>query len=244
MMRMGAAHLADLGKSARVAGVLPAHDDHDVNARGELGGAVLALLRGGADGVDDAQLRRARKKRGDDRAQRAHGLRRLHHDAHLARQLDGVEVGGRGDHAGALIGVSHDALDLGVAALPHDDELIALAHELLRGHVHLFDVGACGVQHRQPQTLGPVDDLGHDAMGADDHRSGIDLLDAIGHRHAGMLELGDDQRVMDERAERADRTARLARRFRRKGQGALDAVAYAGMAGDLDGECHCQNLPG
>ena len=81
-------------------------------------------------------------------------------------------------------------------------------------------------------------------MGADDHRSGIDLLDAIGHRHAGMLELGDDQRVMDERAERADRTARLARRFRRKGQGALDAVAPPGMAGDLDGECHYQNLPG
>ena len=45
MVRARAASHADFGEPTRISRVLAAYDDHDIGARCELGGAILALLR-------------------------------------------------------------------------------------------------------------------------------------------------------------------------------------------------------
>ena len=107
---------AHLGEPARVARVLAAHDHHGVGAAGELAGSLLALHRGGADGVHDAQLADARRPRAATTAPSSPcGLGRLHDDAHPLAHGHAGGLLGRPHHDGVGAGAGEDALDLGMA---------------------------------------------------------------------------------------------------------------------------------
>ncbi len=119
--------------------------------------------------------------------------------------------------------MSHDALDLGVAALPYYDELIPLAHEAFGGVMDLLDIGARCIQDIEAAGTGILDDTRHDAVGTNDERALLDLGNARGSAHADAFEIVDDKRIVNEGAERIDGLA-----------GLVSGLAYAGVASDLD----------
>lgn len=138
MMRVLAGVCADLRQAAGVAGVFAAHDDHAVAAVGKCGGGLLALARGGADGVDHAQFLHTRGDGSYDVGEVLCGLGSLYNEAHLALERQRVRIGGTAYDLRIIAGVAQDALDFGVARLAHDHHVIALSYQAFRRHVDLF----------------------------------------------------------------------------------------------------------
>ena len=107
-------------------------------------------------------------------------------------------------HERALPRSGQDAFDLGVARLPHDDDLVALGGEFGGGVVRLLHMGAGGIDYAQAASMGTFDDLRYHAVAANDHRARRLHLVDVGHRgHATLSEALYDAGVVDERTEGA-----------------------------------------
>ena len=137
--------------------------------------------------------------------------------------------------------MAHDALDLGVARLAHDDHAVAFAYQALGGHVYLFHVGAGGVDHGKTALAGSIDHLRHHAVGADDDGAGCGIIQVLGQANACLSKLSHHDGVMDERTQGMDLIAlpRLRRSGQRHIERTLYAVASASVGGDLDGRRGC-----
>ena len=129
--------------------------------------------------------------------------------------------------------MTKDAFYLGVPGFSDDDYPIALTAETLCRMLNLLDVGACGVNHLEPTLAGTLNNRGHDPVGADDDRGRGRHLDVVGNGDAMPLQVGDDDRVMDERTQGLDLAALLGSVLDHL-EGALHAVAGACLACHLD----------
>ena len=140
--------------------------------------------------------------------------------------------------------MSHDALDLGVTRLAHDDDLVACGAQALSGNVDLLDVGTGRVKHGETALARFVLDGRSHAMGTDDDGAGRDVLKAIRHLNTGLLELVHHAGVVDERAQGVNGRQCIRAGAMRELERALDAVAHAGVPGDLYARGHGYFLPG
>ena len=135
----------------------------------------MTLTRGGADGVDHAQLLHARGDSSHDLGEVLRSLGGLHDEAYLALERQGGGVGGTAHDLCIIAGVAQDALNLGMARLAYDYHAVALAYQALGGHMDLLHVGTGGVDHGKVTLASGIDHLRHHAVSADDHgaRCGI-----------------------------------------------------------------------
>ena len=127
--------------------------------------------------------------------------------------------------------MAENRLNLRVARLPHDEDLIALLLKALCRMVHALHIGAGGVHDVKPPLARRLLDLRDDAVGAQhERRAGFcgnvgDDGDALGGQ------VLDDLGVVDERAQRVDGTGGLAGHLLYEVKSALDAIAGAGVLG-------------
>ena len=134
-------------------------------------------------------------------------MSRLHDDANLAREIDPIEVMGcRNDMCG-ISRVPQNPLDLRMAALPHHDELVPLANEFLGSHVDFLDIRQVASRTSSPLARAWSMTWGTTAMGTDDERARLHLINRLSAFHAGGLKIAHDNGVMDEGAERRDGSA-------------------------------------
>ena len=57
------------------------------------------------------------------------------------------------------LGMAHDAFNFWVAALPYDDEVVALVNKVRCGLMNFFDVRARCIDHTEPARLSIFNDL-------------------------------------------------------------------------------------
>ena len=101
-----------------------------------------------------------------------------------------------------------------------------------------FDIGAGGIDDFQTAIARVLYRLRDHAMRPDHDGSAPAIRKRFGQSDAGVLELANDARVMDEGAEGIDGSGRLPGRSHNLVQGALDSIANAGML------CHENVKPG
>ncbi len=155
--------------------------------------------RGVADGVYHAHLLGTAEKRRDDGLEVRAGLRGLDDDADLLRERKPARLLRVADDDGAGR-VGQRCLHLGVAGLPHNDDLVALAGEPRRCLVDLLHEGAGGVEDLMAEPAGARFLVGRDAVGAQEQRVLRGLLGRGDDGHALLGEAADHARVVDERA--------------------------------------------
>lgn len=130
MMRRCATCLAYLVETARVSRVPATNDDHELNLRGNLGGAILAFLCCEADGLLDTKLLDTPFKRAEHRGDTIGALRRLDNDADPCGQLVREFLGDVGNGDDSLSAPSAYALNLGVTRFADDDDGVTLLGKL------------------------------------------------------------------------------------------------------------------
>ena len=141
MMRRCTTCLAYLVETARVSRVPATNDDHELDLRGDLGSAVLALLRCEADGLLDTKLLDTPFERAEHGGDAIGALRRLDNDTDPCGQLIWELLGDVGNGDDRLSAPSAYALDLGVTRFADDDDGVALFGKLPRLALDLRDIG-------------------------------------------------------------------------------------------------------
>ena len=122
----------------------------------------------------------------------------------------------------------------GCLGVPEQDDRVAVLDELDQLALLLDDPGAGAVDDLEAALLGPLHDVGADAVGADDDGGAVvDVVEGLDRLDAELLEVADDALVVDDLAEGVRRLA--------GGRGLLGlvdrlahAVAEAGPLRDAD----------
>ena len=213
--RLAGPLLDHLDEAEAVAAAAAAHHHHAVDVGGGEHRRLLALLGGEADLVVHLDVGEPLDQPVDDRLGVPHRERRLAGDGQPGaggevELLDLLDALDEGDVVG---GDAQRALRLGVAALADVDDVVALAGQPADQVVGAGDVAAGGVDDVQAAALRLVDHLRRDAVGGEDDRARLDLLEArhaiggVDQRHPVLLELAGDVLVVDQVAEHGHRLA-------------------------------------
>ena len=179
-----------------------ADDDHEIDLSGRLDRVLLAPDRHRADRVDDLQLVAPAHHERGELLELPGRLGRLGDQGHplLARDLrlpllflvDDDRIGREAEEAD----------DLGVVRGPEQDDRVALVDELEELLLLLDDPGAGPVDDLEAAGVGPLHDVGPDAVGADDDRRAvIDVVERLDRPDAHRLEVCDDALVVDDLAQ-------------------------------------------
>ena len=167
----------------------------------------MTLTRGGADGVDHAQLLHARGDSGHDLGEVLRGLGGLHNEAYLALERQGVGVGGTAHDQRISAGVAQNTLNLGVTWLAYDHHAVALAHQALGCHMDLLHVRAGGVDDVKATLASGIDHLRHHSVRANDYGARCGVVQVLGQANACLSKLAHHDGVMDERTQGMDLSA-------------------------------------
>lgn len=204
-------------------------DDHDgVHLPGKLRGGLLALARGRAHRVLDLRGNALGADALEHVVERIAGLRGLHDHAHVLGQVD-RQVGGRFRHVHlrtGLVGVSNQALHLGMALLAHHHHVAAFLGKRGGGLLRTRDMRARGIDHGKPARLHRAAHCRGDAMAADDDGAVRCLLRFLDGQHAARLKVRHHLGIMDERPQR-ERAAITLAGLQGQVKGSLHAVACA-----------------
>ena len=226
--------LAQPGELLGVRGVPAADDHHQLHLAGELEGVLLAPDRDRAHGVEDLELVRAADHERRELLELPGRLGRLGDQGHplAARDLDPVRLLVDDDRVGRE---AQQADDLGVLRGAEQDDRVALLDELLELALLLDDPGAGAVDDLEAALLGALEDLGLDAVGADDDRRAVvDVVERLDAPDAEVEQVLDHALVVDDLPEGVRRLAGRGRLL-----GLVDrlahAVAEAGALRDSDG---------
>ncbi len=158
--RLRAVLEGNVDKSNGVRAVGATHNDDQLGLLGNLLDGDLAIL----GGVTDVVARRI-LQRGESLAQQANGLHRLvHTQCRLGEPDEAVGVGdhnvrhirGAVDEGRALGRVAHGALDLLVAVVSNEQDLVVVSREPGRLAVNLRDEGARGVDGLEVSICGTL----------------------------------------------------------------------------------------
>ena len=204
-------------------------DDHDgVHLPGKLRSSLLALARRRAHRILDLGGNTLGTDALEHVVKRIAGLRGLHDHAYVLRQVTG-QVDGRFRHVhlrACLVGVSHQALHLGMAFLAHDHHVAALHGKRGRGLLRARDMRARGIDHGKPARLHRTAHGRGDAMAADDDGTVRCLLRLLDGQHAARLKVRHNLGIVDERPQR-ERAAIPFASLQGQVKGSLHAVACA-----------------
>ena len=189
--------------------------------------------RGVADGVYHAHFLGTAEKRRDDGLEIRAGLRGLDDDADLLRERKPAGLFRVADDHGAGR-VRQRGLDLGVALLADDHDLVALGGKTRGRQVHLLHEGAGGVEDLVAEGAGARFLVRGDAVGAQQQRVALRLLRRRDDGHALLGKASDDARVMYQGAQGVDGDLGALGRLLDHPEGPLDPVAGARLRRDLD----------
>ena len=204
-------------------------DDHDgVHLPGKLRGSLLALARGRAHRVLDLSGDALGANALEHVVERIAGLRGLHDHAHVLGQV-ARQVGGRFRHVHlrtGLVGVSHQALHLGMALLAHHYHVAAFPGKRGSSLLRTRDMRARGIDHGKPARLHRAAHCRGDAMAADNDGAVRCLLRFLDGQHTARLKVRHHLGIMDERPQR-ERAAITLACLQGQVKGSLHAVACA-----------------
>ena len=131
-----------------------------------------------------------------------------------------------------LAGVRPEGQHLRVVRLPQDDHEVPLTLQLGRLLLGRLDERAGGVHDLCVGSRELVLDLPRHSMRTEDHGTFSRFLGIGDNLHSPLLQIGDNARIVDERAQRADRARRLVGCPLCQFEGALHSPAEAGALGD------------
>ena len=127
-------------------------------------------------------------------------------DALGVRELEPVDVPGRGDEVDAPVRVADRALDLGVAGVADQHDLAAFPGVPPALDVDLADERAGGVDDLEPAALRLLDHAPGDPVGAEDHDpAGRHVAGLVDEHGALGAEILDDGAVVDDLVPDVDR---------------------------------------
>jgi hypothetical protein len=199
-----------LGQPLRVRRIRRADDEHDVGLWSDGGDRLLAILRGVADVVaawpDCGGV--ALLEVVDDAGDLVGRQRRLVQvgDTLGRADVEGIDVGCRGDDRDPLRCLAERALDLLVILVADQHDVVVALGEAAGLGVDLAHQRAGGVDHDEVPLGGAATDLGRDAVSGEHERgAGRDVVDLLHEDGPLALELGDDVGVVDDLAPDVDR---------------------------------------
>ena len=226
VMHPGAVARTGLDQLARVVARSAADDDDDIRLAGHLDRRGLTLFGRLADRVDEAHLR-LRESPPDQPDQVPHPLdrlRRLRRHAEAWMLFEGEDVS-LFEHDVEAIEVAGEAAHLDVVALPDDDDVVALAHEVGDGAVRDVDERARRFDHGQSERTGPREGPLGRAVGGHHQGRRLDVGDVLRDGDALRLERAQDGGIVDEIAE--DREGAGVGVLERERDGIAHAKAHA-----------------
>ena len=141
-------------------------------------------------------------------------------------------------------GLPHRALDLDVARVPDERDLVAARRVAARLGVHLGDERAHGVDDLEPALGALLVDLRRDPVGREnDERALGHVLLGLDEDRPALLEVAHDMDVVDDLVADVHRRAVALQQLLDDVDGAHDAGAEAARAGDEDALAHGPTLP-
>ena len=238
--RLGPGLEGDLGQPHGVRGVGRADHDHQVGTLADLLDRELAVLGGVADVVAGRveQLREALPDRVDGRHRLVDRQRGLGEPGHLGRVAhdDAGHVGGALHELDVLGGLAGGALDLLVALVADQQDVVVVAGEAARLVVHLGHQRAGRVDRLQ-RALGRL--LVHhrrDAVGREHDRLPLGhLVELLDEDRAAGLEVRHDVLVVHDLLAHVDRRAVEVEGLLDRDHRAVDAGAVAARRGEAHG---------
>ena len=217
----------DLNEAHGVRGVRRADDDHDVHLGRDVLDGALAVL----GGVADVVRRRVDELR-EALAQAVHGLAGLvdgerglgdPHDARGVAHDDVIDLVGGADDLDVVGGLAKRALDLLVALMAHQDDVVVFLREAHGLAVHLGHERAGRVDRGEVAGGGGlVDGRGDAVRGEDDAGALGHLVGLLDEDRAALGQRLDDELVVDDLLAHVDGRA----------------VELEGLFDDVDGAVH------
>ena len=240
---VGALAVGDLDESIRIRARFRADDEHERRLLADALDRVLAVLgrvadvrRGRADEIGDALAESI-----DHVGGVVEGKSRLGQVGELLAllQLERLDVLGGLDEDDRVRGLPHRALDLDVAGVPDERDLVAAPGIATRLGVHLGDERAHGVDDLEPAFLALLVDLRrHSVSREDDERTLGHLVLRLDEDGSPLFEVAHDVHVVDDLVADVHRRAVALQQLLDDVDGAHDAGAEAARAGDEDALAH------